>query len=156
MLSRSVSFQLYTSLSVEDLADGDGAIAVDKICAICVFIDPSGKEYYPAESPSNKMQPIIAYPWEEIVRICTLQNGFVRLQLEFRHRNDLVELMEAHLSSFAQLSGRIGLFYGVGQYGAMHAVDPETLVDLSSKGTPVLLCSWWRSGSKYRAYRCVG
>lgn len=131
----SLRFFASRSLSGPDLTRRD-LITLDHISILCadITIEP----FTTAEGQYTTIQRAIAYPWDEIAVICAAQAGFVRLQLRFRSRADLLEFMEVWRTSLDKLEGRVSLFYGYDNFGeAEYAVDFHTMEDLG--GASMLL-----------------
>lgn len=137
-----VIFGFYAAQSTTDLLETDHPVIVDHISALCVSIEcGSGGQSDPEEGAVSGVQTIAALPWEEVLEICAAQNRFTQLQLQFSHRDHLIEFMDVCRAAFTKLDGRIRLFHRMGRLSNYDwcFVDYESLAELG--GMPgFLLC----------------
>ncbi len=112
-----------------------GPVVIDSISILSARIHAQSTTKPSNVGPSsNKLPGSIVSPWQEIVGLCAVQPGFMRLQLEFDSHDHLVQFIEAQRAALGKLDGRVALFYETGL--RMRAADFETLADLG--GTSVL------------------
>lgn len=116
------------------------SIVVDHISIICAQI-----KYF-----RSSIGVRVAFPWEEVVRLCAAQPAFTRLQLLFLSHDQLVQFMETQRAALDMLNGRISIFYNAKT--GTRAADYETLADIG--GTHVLL--YLERSLLNTCYRCEG